>query len=91
MSTPLQDMLDRVLPDRSNLERTDLLWSCTAYPFNGVGVEDIKLYERQLKEALEANPDDPVAWAGEQMEKDMDRAMAEHERQEAEEAKDPEG
>lgn len=91
MNTPLKDMLERLLPDRSSLEQTDLLWSCTAYPFNGVGVEEIKLYEQQLKEALEANPDDPAAWANEQMEKDMDRAMAERESQEAEETKDPEG
>ena len=69
--THLGDMPKRVLPDKTEEERVDLLWSITAYPFNGVGIEDIKLYEKQILEAREAKPEDPRGWAAEQMEKAM--------------------
>ena len=72
--TPLQDMLNRVLPDRTQEEQDSLLWSITAYPFNGLGIEDIKMYEDQILKALAARPDDPRGWAEEQMSAAMDRA-----------------
>lgn len=79
-NSTLPDMLKRVLPGRSEKERIHLLWSCTCYPFAGTFQDGVDHYEKQLKEALAARPDDPIGWVWEKNDKALEEARERGER-----------
>lgn len=81
MST-IRDMLEELLPDKTDKEKDDILWSCTCYPFMGNDDEALAKYREQLEECLKGRPDDPMGYASEKMEEAWERGREEREKQE---------
>ncbi len=76
----IRDMLEELLPDKTDQERDDILWHCTAYPFAGTEDEGLSLYREQLEECLRERPDDPMGYSSEKMAAAWERGREERER-----------
>ena len=83
MST-IRNLLEELLPDKTNKERDDILWSCTCYPFMGNDEEALAKYREQLEECLRERPDNPMGYASDQMAAAWERGREERERLEKE-------
>jgi hypothetical protein len=76
----IRDMLEELLPDKTDKERDDILWSCTAYPCAGTEDEGLALYREQLEECLRERPDNPMGYASDKMAAAWERGREERER-----------
>ncbi len=61
------DMLIETLPDKTEEERDNILWNCTAYPAAGSEDEGIAMYREQIEECMRESPDNPMKYASDQM------------------------
>ena len=80
----IRDLLEELLPDKTDKERDGILWGCTAYPFAGTEDEGVALYREQIEECMRERPDDPIGYASDQMEVAWEKGRAEREKQEQE-------
>lgn len=77
----IRDMLEELLPDKTDEERDDILWNCTAYPAAGTDDKGVAMYRKQIEECMRERPDNPMQYASDQMDAAWEKGREKRERQ----------